>query len=187
MKKKETISDFFNRNGKNGEEAGQFHVFRIGDFHQMSLPFNRRDFYKITLVTRGEGILSFADRMVMIKDNVTVFTNPMIPYGYETLSGNEQGYFCLFNEALINNQLKTDYMTRSPLFGVNGKHVLMNDQRMLEMLRGMFENMLKESQSAYVHKYELLRNYLQIIIHESLKIDPPGTIIPAGNNQFENS
>lgn len=173
MEGKNIIRDLFDKNDRNAAGESHFHVFRIEDFDPVSLPYQRRDFYKVTLVTRGEGILSYANRVIMVKDDVTVFTNPMIPYGYETFLANEQGYFCLFNEAFVNNHLKADSLSASPLFAVNGNHVLMNDQKMKELLSGIFENMLKEYHSDYVHKFELLRSYLQIILHESLKIGPP--------------
>src|SRR5260221_8977432 len=54
----------------------------------------------------------------------------------------------------------------------------------MELLRDLFEHMLTEMQSPYINKYELLRSYVQIIIHEALKIEPgdtssrPGTLQP---------
>ena len=40
------------------------------------------------------------------------------------------------------------------------------------MLSEIFEKMLAEIASDYVYKYDLLRNYFEIIIHEALKLKP---------------
>jgi AraC family transcriptional activator of pobA len=182
MKPKETISDFQQRHGDGQTDAGKFNVYKIEEFsHAVPLPYNRRDFYKISLVIKGEGILSSADQIFHIKDNAIIFTNPMIPFSWKGLSDSQTGYFCLFTEEFINNQLKADSLSQSPLFKVSGNHVLFPDQKSLELLRDVFERMLTEMQSAYINKYELLRSYVQIMIHEALKIEPgendhkPGT------------
>jgi AraC-like DNA-binding protein len=43
----------------------------------------------------------------------------------------------------------------------------------MTFLIGIFEQMLTEMSSSYKNKYELLRSYVQIIIHEALKIELP--------------
>jgi AraC family transcriptional activator of pobA len=182
MKQKETISDFQQRHCQSYSDAGKFNAYKIEDFsHSIPLPHNRRDFYKISLVTRGEGMLSYADEVFHIKDNAIIFANPMIPYSWEQISKAQTGYFCLFTEEFINNQLKAESLSQSPLFKVSGNHVLFPDQKSRELVRDIFEHMLAEMQSSYINKYELLRSYVQIIIHEALKIEPidnqynPGT------------
>jgi AraC family transcriptional activator of pobA len=183
MKSKETASDFHQRHGKDYSNTRQFNVYRIEEYcNSISLPHNRRDFYKICLVIKGEGILSYADKVIYIKDDSLTFTNPMIPYSWDHLSENESGYFCLFTEDFINHNLKADSLAESPLFKVSGNHVLIPDQKSMAFLGNIFELMLTEMGSAYVNKYELLRSYVQIIMHEALKIEPPDNNYKAGTS-----
>src|SRR5258708_721893 len=182
MKAKESIGDFYHRHGKDYSDAGQFNVYRIEDFNRAgSFPHTRKDFYKITLATKAEGVLSYADKAIAIHDHALIFSNAMIHYSWERVSGSETGFFCLFTEDFINHHLKTESVAGSPLFRVGGNPVLYPDQKTISFLISIFEQMLTEIQSAYINKYELLRSYVQIIIHESLKIAPadrfykPGT------------
>src|SRR5882757_8367338 len=157
MQSKESAGDFHERHGKERSSAGQFNVYRVNEFSpEISFPPNRRDFYKISLVVKGEGILSYADKMIHIKDNAISFTNPMIPYSWEKLSDHPSGYFCMFTEDFIDYDLKGETLSESPLFKISGNHVLLPDQRSMGLVTGIFEQMLIEMESSYKNKYELL-------------------------------
>jgi AraC-like DNA-binding protein len=180
MQSKETIADFYDRHGKDYSDAGQLNVYRIEDFNRAnSFPHNRRDFYKITLTTNADGVLSYADKVIPIKGHALIFSNSMIPYSWGRVCGNETGFVCLFTEGF---QLKTDGIAGSPLFKPGGNPVLFPDTKTVGFLIGIFEQMLTEIQSTYVSKYELLRSYMQIIIHEALKIAPPDDFYKPGTS-----
>lgn len=183
MQSKETIEDFYHRHGKDYSDAGQFNVYRIEDFNRaISSPHNRRDFYKITLTTKAEGVLSYADKVIDIHHHALIFSNPMIPYSWGQVSGDETGFVCLFTEDFINHQLKTDGIAGSSLFKTGGNPVLFPDTGTIPFLINIFEQMLTEIQSSYVNKYELLRSYVQIIVHESLKIAAPADFYKPGTS-----
>src|ERR1700754_2957673 len=121
MRQKESARDFHQRHGREYSSSGQFYVYRVEDFcNDISLPSNRRDFYKICLVTRAEGLFTYGGAVYPIKDNTVTFTNPMVPYSFEHISTGEAGYFCLFTEEFINHQLKAESLAESPLFRVSG-------------------------------------------------------------------
>lgn len=42
-------------------------------------------------------------------------------------------------------------------------------------MESVFENMMREIRSEYANKYDLLRSYVQIIMHEAMKMQPPET------------
>src|ERR1700744_1770700 len=106
-------------------DAGRFTVQRISERRSSTVILhNRRDFYKISLLTKGEGIFTYANKSIQIKNNAVIFTNPMNPYSWEALSEKHEGYFCLFTDDFINNHLKAESLAESPLFKVNGNHVL---------------------------------------------------------------
>jgi AraC family transcriptional regulator, transcriptional activator of pobA len=173
MIEKETASYFHNKILNIDSSLSQFNVFDNEEYcGTSSLPYNRRDFYKISIVTKGEGILSYADKVFHIKGNVIVFFNPMIPYAWEPLSDLGEGYSCMFTEEFIHQNLQSGGLTQSPLFKVNGNHVLELNEGTLQHLLQIFKQMVIELQSSYKHKYDLLRSYVQIVMHEALKLEP---------------
>lgn len=177
MKTKETITEFYTRHGQDYPRTGQFNVYRREEFacDSTSLPSNRRDFYKISLILEGEGIISSADKAINIKGNTISFMNPLIPYSWEPTTPNQTGYFCLFTEDFVSQNLKNESLSQSPLFKTGGNHIFLLSDESIQLLGGIFENMLREIQSDYTNKYDLLRSYVQIIMHEAMKMQPPET------------
>ena len=177
MKTKETVTDFYTLHGQDYSKAGQFNVYRREEFacDSTSLPPNRRDFYKISLILNGEGIISSADKAINIKGNTITFMDPLIPYSWEPTTLNQTGYFCLFTEDFVSQNFRNERLSQSPLFKVGGNHIFLLTDESMKLLSGIFENMLREIQSDYTNKYDLLRSYVQIIMHEAMKIQPPET------------
>lgn len=183
MKNVETLSGFARRTGIPKNEPGKFNAYKVDAFFQGAPnPPLRRDYYKISLVCGSEGILSYADKVIRVEGNALIFGNPMVPYTWKSLSKRQSGYFCIFTEDFLNSQLKAESLSKSPLFMVNGNPVLFPTLKSAEFLTGIFEQMLTEIQSSYFNKYELLRNYVQIILHESLKMEPPVEHYQYGNS-----
>src|ERR1700754_3497294 len=103
MKTKETAREFHYRLQKDGSEPGEITIYKSEDYsHSTLLPRNRRDFYKISLVIKGSGILSFADKSFHVGDNMILFFNPMIPYSWQPTSDVKKGYSCLFTEHFVD-------------------------------------------------------------------------------------
>ncbi len=176
MAKSETIGEFYLNNALYQPQAAQFYAGKMEEYSQnASMPFSRKEFYKISLLVQGQGTIIYPSRRIFVRDHALVFSNPMIPYAYDSVSSGEKGYFCLFPEEFVNQQLKIDSLSQSPLFKVGGNPVLFPDAASTEIIRNAFELILAENASSYIHKYDLLRNYVQIIVHESLKIDPTVT------------
>ncbi|GAA4790479.1 response regulator transcription factor [Olivibacter ginsenosidimutans] len=183
MNKKESIAEFYGRHGQEYPKAGQFNVYRREEFacDSTSLPPNRRDFYKISMTTKGQGILSYADKAIKIDNPAITFLNPLIPYSWEPTSKDQTGYFCLFTEDFISQNLKNESLSRSSLFKVGGNHVFFPSEESVRLLKGIFENMFREINSKYPNKYDLLRSYVQIIMHEAMKIQAPETFYQPTN------
>ena len=125
MKRKETIREFYTNHGQEYPKTGQFNIYRREEFacDSTSLPPNRRDFYKISMVTKGTGIISYADKSIKIDRPSITFLNPLIPYAWEPSSRDQAGYFCLFTEDFVKGTLKHESLSQSPLFKVGGNHV----------------------------------------------------------------
>jgi AraC family transcriptional activator of pobA len=182
MQAPETIGEFYQRYGRGRPDAGQVAIYRIEDVATpATFPHIRRDFYKMKLLCNAQGILSYADKKIAVSADALIFTNPLLPYSWERLAGRETGYACLFTEEFITQQLRPASLASSPLFRAGGTPVLFPPPEIVQRLSTLFEQLLAEIASAYVHKYDLLRTYIQLILHESLKLAPvapayqPGT------------
>lgn len=183
MASRENIEAYYQHYGAGKSAAGQFAVYRLEDFASTeTYPHIRRDFYKIKLMCNVQGILSYADHRVVVRDSALVFANPLIPHSWERQAGNPTGFACLFAEDFITQQLKTASVAGLPLFRVGGTPVLFPPPETVGKIAGIFEAMLAEMQSGYANKYDLLRSYVQIILHEALKLAPAAPFYQPGNS-----
>lgn len=165
----------FSKETDRKQQLGHFNVYRRGDFGcKTVLPYNRRDFYKISLII-GTGTLSYADKGISIDRNALLFSNPKIPYSWEGISREQEGFFCLFTEDFISPSTRNESLQESPLFKIGGDPVFFINESQEAFLSDIFNKMLTELDSDYVHKYDLLRNYVNLIIHEALKTQPANT------------
>lgn len=183
MKPKETLSEFYALHGQEHAKAGQFNVYRREDFtcsRQLD-PVYRRDFYKISLIAEGTGVIHYADQSVKVEQPALTFMNPLIPYSWEPGSERQTGYFCIFTDDFVNGSLKNESLSQSTLFKAGGNHVFFPDETSLKLVQATFEHMMHEVESGYSHKYELVRNYVQIIMHEAIKMQPSDREYPHAN------
>lgn len=148
-----------------------FNVFQIEDDSTATRVYSRKDFYKICLTT-GKSIIHYADRSYEMDGTILFFGNPHIPYSWETISTEYIGYTCLFSEDFLSLSERTESLQQSPFFKLGGTPVLMISIEQRDFLNGLFRKMIAEQSSDYSFKDELIRNYIQLIIHEALKMQP---------------
>lgn len=84
------------------KNAAQFRIAEISEGKCILESYNRRDFYKISLVIEGSPCNLRYGSLPDIKVDrpALVFLNPIVPYTWvvpERLEPTE-GYFCVFNE-----------------------------------------------------------------------------------------
>lgn len=151
-----------------------FNVFKsVGDSKKSTRVYNRKEFYKICITT-GRRNIHYADKTFEVDGTVLFFGNPHIPYSWETFTSDDKGYVCLFSEEFFFNfSERSESLQQSPLFKIAGTPVLYLDNEQLEFLSGLFERMITEQETDYAYKDEVIRNYINLIIHEALKIQPP--------------
>lgn len=174
----ETIHDFYRRFAltKNTDRPvphpsfGHFNVFPR-DACSFLTPYSRRDYYKISLIL-GTGQLHYANRWIRIDRPALLFSNPIVPYAWEMDSPQQSGWFCVFTEEFIRQEARQDILKKSPLFKVNGDPLYFLDQQQLNEITFIFERMMHERDADYVHKYDVLKNYLHLLLHQALKIQP---------------
>jgi AraC family transcriptional activator of pobA len=188
--KRETLEEFYHRlkisrpeltipNLGMVNEIGHFNVFKRSSYCSFNpSPYNRGDYYKISLII-GHGILHYPDKKIEVKGRALLFTNPNIPYSWEGTSAKQCGYFCLFTENFILRRSET--MRDSLLWRVKDNPVILIDEQQEKIFSGLFEKMMMEIDAAYIHKYDLLRNYVNLLVHEALKIAPEGQPVKQHN------
>jgi AraC-like DNA-binding protein len=148
-----------------------FNVFQIESDGAATRIYSRKDFYKICLTT-GKSIIHYADRSFESEGTVLFFGNPHIPYSWETLSTTYVGYTCLFSEAFLKASDRSESLQQSPLFKIGGTPILNLTEKQREFLNTIFQKMMEEQQTDYAYKDDLIRNYIHLIIHEALKLQP---------------
>ena len=157
--------------------TGQFNVFAREQFRAHPLTYGRRDYYKIALIT-GTSRHSYASRGVLIDRPALVFSNPLIPYSWERISEEQGGYVCLFTEEFLIINDRAASLQESPLFRLGSDPVYFVDEAQYAELSYLFVKMLRETNSDYPYRQEVVRNYLNLTIHEALKLQPQATYYP---------
>jgi AraC family transcriptional regulator, transcriptional activator of pobA len=148
-----------------------FNAFQIESDSNATRIYSRKDFYKICLTT-GKSIIHYADRSFETEGTVLFFGNPHIPYSWETISTSYVGYTCLFSEDFLKVSDRSESLQQSPLFKIGGTPILKITDGQREFLNTIFQKMIDEQQSHYTYKDDLIRNYINLIIHEALKLQP---------------
>lgn len=168
MKEKLTrvISEFNNELKLQG-----FKAFQIEQDSADTRTYSRKEFYKICLTT-GQSKIHYSDKTYEQEGTILFFGNPHIPYSWETISTTYVGYTILFSEEFFKNSERSESLQQSSFFKIGGTPVLKITEEQITFLNTIFQKMIAEQESDYVFKDELIRNYISLIIHESLKMEP---------------
>jgi AraC family transcriptional regulator, transcriptional activator of pobA len=148
-----------------------FNVFQIESDGAATRIYSRKDFYKICLTT-GRSNIHYADKSFEQEGSILFFGNPHVPYSWETISTTYIGYTVLFSEDFFKASDRSESLQNSPLFKIGGTPVLKIDEQQREFLNTIFRKMIEEQKSDYTYKDDLIRNYINLIIHEALKLQP---------------
>lgn len=175
--KHETLEDFYTEkklimpDNMKGN-VGHFNVFRLEECIQQGqqVQYARRDYYKISLL-KGHNRYHYADKSLETDGTTLLFFNPKVPYTWENLGGELTGYFCIFTSAFFSEGMRNS-VDELPMFVPGGKpSYLLNDEQE-NAIKAIFEKMLSELHSDYTFKYDLLRSYLNELLHTALKTEP---------------
>lgn len=148
-----------------------FKAFQIEQDSGDTRTYSRKEFYKICLTT-GNSKIHYSDKTYEQEGTILFFGNPHIPYSWETISTTYVGYTILFSEDFFRKSERSESLQQSSFFKVGGTPVLKITEEQRTFLNTIFQKMIAEQESDYVFKDELIRNYISLIIHESLKMEP---------------
>lgn len=172
----ESISQFYKRmqdcgflpDGIYSKEKPYINIFsRQCNFGNVQ--FSYRDFYKVTLII-GEGKLYYADKWIHIDRPALLFSNPLVPYAWESISKEQKGTCCIFNEQFVQPEEKSGSLANTPLFKITGDKVFFIDDSKVAEVQDIYMQMQKEIESDYINKSDMLRCYLHLLIHTAMKV-----------------
>jgi len=183
MNDTETLEEFYkqkiaNTSGNTQKAIGDFNAFVVEDVVNpegaVTIKYARRDFYKICLIT-GSNLFHYADKTIKIDGTCLIFFNPQTPYKWESLSKENVGFFCIFKDAFYTEKLRGN-LTELPMFTKGGSpSYLLNEQQTHE-LSAVFSKIIKEVNSDYKFKQDLLVSYVTEIVHFAMKMEPTETL-----------
>lgn len=158
------------------KDVGHFNVFdifqTIEDVKQKrGMPYNRRTYYKISLI-RGKNRAEYADRMIQVKRNGLLFATPKIPYRWIPEDTQQSGSFCVFTEDFMHKSKSGLELDTMSLLKPGGYPVFELSDGEADEVELIFDKIKKEIAGDYIYKYDLLRNYVNELIHYGQKLQP---------------
>lgn len=155
------------------KNAGQFRVAEISEGKCTLESYNRRDFYKISLLITGSpSSLRYGSLPdIMVDRPALVLVNPIVPYTWTVPERIEQatGYFCVFNDEFLRSSTQLSGVA-DHLFSTQESPVYFPDSLTEKYLTGLFTRMRADADKDYSDKDELYRSYLSLIFHEAIQM-----------------
>jgi AraC family transcriptional activator of pobA len=158
-----------------------FRAYEVDTDGSAGVTYRRRDFYKVALMT-SDCTVHYADRSIKLPGISLLFANPYIPYSLELHAPRLTGYSCLFTEAFMRENDRSESLQQSPLFKVGGSPIFPLDAQQATYVQGIFQKIIAEQGTGYLFKNDLIRTYLQLLIHEALRMQPAETFLQPKNS-----
>ena len=176
MELSESLKDFYKRTGQeipaellNGNKPiGHFNVKPRTYLNRLT-PYSRRDYYKICLVI-GNVVHNYGGRETIIDRPAIVFSNPNVQSSILSTSKEQSGYYCLFDDAFIQNVIRQDVKYYSPLFNQTLPPVLFLTEETLAIFKKGFLDMEGLLAYDYIFRFDMIKSILQLIILEGVRL-----------------
>jgi len=189
MDKIETLEEFYKRKfdwipDDIRQGIGHFNVFRLEPYvgkNAQPVPYKKRDFYKIMLAI-GSRRFHYADKEIEIQKQALSFSNPHIPYMWGDTNNIRAGFFCIFNQHFFHQY---GDLNQYSVFQPNGTPVFELTDDQVKFVSGVYERMMEEINSDYVHKYDAVRNMVFELLHFAMKMQPTAKLdrLPMNGSQ----
>lgn len=166
-------------------DLGHFNVFDTEKFYRHitnkpEMTYNRRLYYKISLI-KGENLVEFAGKSVLIKKQGILFATPKIPYRYTPQAPLQAGFFCVFTGDFLSTTKTGLLIDELPIYQPNSDFVYQLNDEQYAAIELIFKKMDAELSSNYAFKYDLLRNYVLELIHTGQKLKPIESLAVTSN------
>ena len=176
-----SLDDFYRRNAASqpegiAKEIGHFNVFEAEKLFDKetgtrSMPYSRRAYYKISWLN-GKSRAEYADKVIDIQKQALLFATPKIPYHWIPQDSDQSGMFCIFTPEFLTQQKSGVILDELPLFQPGQIPVFQVSEQENSEIEYIFRKMLRELQSDYTYKFDLLRNLVMELIHYGQKLQP---------------
>lgn len=172
----ETIEDYYNRIRKNQVKVFDSDDFETGKSHfnistrkycSFKSPYNRRDYYKVSFII-GKGTFQYGPHELYIDRPVLFFPSPSIPYSWEC-EGEQEGYFCLFNQEFFHENPEFNLFKKTSLFKEWSKPIVFLTEEQTALATLYFEQMHKLNNSSYPFRCSSIKNHLASVLHLALE------------------
>lgn len=133
------------------------------------LSANRRDFYKILMITGGDGIFTLGLNKYLIDKPTMIFIHPNDIISWQKTAGESAGYYLLFKKDFINNHpmLKAT-IERLSLFNDKSKSVICVGDNDLPGFKRLWESMYNEQDNELGS--EAIQAYIQLLMIDSARM-----------------
>lgn len=138
--------------------------------------FGRRHFYLI-LLSIGKSKIHYNDQTIDLDGVYLFFANSRIPYSTEILSDKHTGYSCVFTEEFIKPLERLENLQHSPLFQLNTNPAFKLNEEQQTKLTTLFDTMIASDKTDYLYKDDLMRTYIELIVHEAMQMRPAENFI----------
>ncbi|WP_184546248.1 helix-turn-helix domain-containing protein [Mucilaginibacter sp. FT3.2] len=188
-----SLDDFYQRNSAPlpdgiNKQIGHFNVFEAETLFDKTtgtrvMPYSRRAYYKISWI-RGKSNAEYADKVIAIEKNALLFATPKIPYNWLPADSDQTGMFCIFTADFLSPGKAGVPLDELPIFLPGQVPVFQLSDAEVEEVKYIFIKMLKELDSGYRYKYDLLRTLVLELVHYGQKLQPM-SVLSAPQNASE--
>ena len=133
----------------------------------------RRDYYKISLITKGYGTFTLGERIYNIKAPAIIFVNQFEVKSWQP-EGPQDGYYCVFTEHLFEMQRQyRDEILHYPLFQIGANAAIQLTEEQSLFFQQIFRKLMLEHTDCSDYKQEAIIIYLQLLLLEAKRIGAP--------------
>jgi AraC family transcriptional regulator, transcriptional activator of pobA len=133
------------------------------------LSANRRDFYKILMITGGDGIFTLSLNKYLIDKPTMIFIHPNDIISWQKTSGESAGYYLLFKKDFINHHpMLKSTIERLALFNDKSKSVICVEENDLPGFIRLWESMYNEQENQLGD--EAIQAYIQLLMIDSARM-----------------
>lgn len=172
--KSEKLEDFEAlklRSDRGPQPHKPFHFFSSANCSSKNpIIYRRRDYFKVSLL-RGQYIVHYGDESIKVSGCSLSFFNPWVPYTITQLKEEENAGYMIFTELYYNTYFH-QAIRLSPLFNKESKPIFILEINQEKEVRAIFSKIERQEQSDYPFKDDLVRNYLNELIHYANKLRP---------------
>jgi AraC family transcriptional activator of pobA len=155
-----------------GAAPESFLTHAIGP-NSTSVPYGHRSFYQICLFTGGQARLDYGGEIIAINCPALVLLNPLVAYAQTCLAQAPlTGFFCLFTTDFLHRPGYAASVQESALLRFDVSPVTMLTEAQGAFLSQLFQQLLAEGTSTYRYRDDLVRTYVQLLLHEAQRLRP---------------